>query len=222
LRGALDDRRVRRGDRAPLGSGSSPRVPRDRFACFLSRSPRAPRLATITDHWRRATSAAGAERPFGAGQETRPTRPTARAAPGLLDGRLVVRQSSGAGPPVPRGSRVGTDGVTQARRRERRPAARQDGEYVRGEPTPDQSRDENRPREPADESVGEMMIEQHERGDPAVHAAADVERLLASAPALGRIVDLAREQAPEGAARAGERSGPTGGSAGPGRGPAAD
>jgi hypothetical protein len=67
-----------------------------------------------------------------------------------------------------------------------------------------------------------MMIEQHERGDPAVHAAADVERLLASASALERIVDLAREQSPEGTARAGERSGPTRGYAGPGMGPAAD
>jgi hypothetical protein len=76
---------------------------------------------------------------------------------------------------------------------------------VRGEPSSDQSSGENRSLEPPpSDALGEVGIEPHHPGDPALHAAADVERLLADAPALQRLVDLAAELEPETAAGAGD------------------
>jgi hypothetical protein len=77
---------------------------------------------------------------------------------------------------------------------------------VQGEQSPDRSRQENPPPEPPPGAAYETATELHHLGDPAVHAAADVERLLADAPALRHIVDLAAKLAPDNAARAGEPS----------------
>jgi len=85
-----------------------------------------------------------------------------------------------------------------------------DGGCVRGELPSDQSSCENRSLEPAFGAVDETGSDRHHPRDPALHAAADVERLLADAPALRRIVDLACEVEPENIASAGEASGMSG------------
>jgi hypothetical protein len=81
---------------------------------------------------------------------------------------------------------------------------------VQGGQSPDRSCQENHPLEPPSGALEGTATGRHQIGDPAVHAAADVERLLADAPALQRIVDLAAELAPEDAGRADERPGPSG------------
>ena len=77
---------------------------------------------------------------------------------------------------------------------------------MQGEQFPDRSCQETPSPELPPGAADETATEVSHLGDPAVHAAADVERLLADAPALQRIVDLAAKLAPDDAARAGERS----------------
>jgi hypothetical protein len=77
---------------------------------------------------------------------------------------------------------------------------------VQGGQSPDRSCQENHPLEPPSGAVEGTATGRRHIGDPAVHAAADVERLLADAPALQRIVDLAAELVPDNAGRADERS----------------
>jgi hypothetical protein len=81
-----------------------------------------------------------------------------------------------------------------------------DGVFVQGEQSRDRSCQENPPPEPPPGALYGIATERHRLGDPAVHAAADVERLLADAPALQHIVDVAAKLAPEHTAPAGEPS----------------